>query len=189
MKSLNFIIMRASEAYINEVDGMTVNTTIEDVSSINRIGVVVAAPNNVVVQEGDEILVHHNIMRLRNDTKGNEIESNYYLGDDLYFVALTEVFMYKRGEDWESLNPFCFVEPIEKKEEVQNTLFKLSKKDTSYKGYIKNKGILRYPNKDLIDQGLKTGDTIVFSDDSEYEFNINGKLFYKMATRDILMKE
>ncbi len=188
MKSLNYVIIRAEEAYINEVDGMIVNTTIEDVSSINRIGIVEAAPEGTILQKGDRVIVHHNIMRLRNDTRGVTVDSNYYLGDNLYFVNSTEIFMYKRDSDWISLDPFCFVEPIPY-EDKQESLFVLSKDDVSYKGFVKNKGILRYPNQALLEQGLKSGDTIIFSDDSEYEFNIEGKLFYKMATRDILMKE
>lgn len=189
MKTLNYVIMRAEQAYINEVNGMIVNTTIEDVSSINRIGTVVSAPEGTILQEGDELIVHHNIMRLRNDTKGFQIESDWWIKDDLYFVPLTEIFMYRRdGSDWIALDPFCFVEPIPYKHD-DTSIFKISKDEVSYKGMVKNKGILRYPNPSLLEQGLKAGDTIVFSDYSEYEFNLDGKLYYKMATRDILMKE
>lgn len=189
MKTLNFLIIEAEEAYINTKNGMIINTSIENVSRINRIGKVISAPDFVTVKEGDYVLVHHNIMRKKLDTKGHEIQSAYHLEGNKYFVPLKEVFMYKRGDkDWLALEPFCFVKPIPV-EDDKNTLFQLSKEEKSYKGYEKNRGILTYPNQQLLDQGLRAGQQVVFADDSEYEFEIEGEIFYKMNTRYVLMGE
>lgn len=189
MKTLNFLIIEAEDAYINTKNGLIVNTSIEDVSRVNRIGKVISAPDFVKVKEGDYVLIHHNVMRKRLDNNGNVIQSDYNIEGNKYFVPLREVFMFKRGgDDWLALEPFCFVKPIEHEDKSEG-LFKLSKTEEGYKGFEKNKGILTYPNQDLLDQGLKAGQQIVFSDDSEYEFEIEGELFYKMATRDILMGE
>ena len=101
MKSINYLIVELDKAYENEVEVSTgekviVNSTIEDVSFINRKARVVSAPEFTILQKGDEVIVHHNIFRLRNDVKGVVAPSNYDIGDNKYIVPLTEVFMYKR---------------------------------------------------------------------------------------------
>jgi co-chaperonin GroES (HSP10) len=94
--------------------------------------------------------------------------------------------MYKKGGegDWIPIDPYCFVKPIKK--EVKDSFFKLSPDQDSYKGNIPNMGTLEYPNKNLLDQGAKAGDTVIFSKYSEYEFDIDGEIYYKMSTKDIL---
>ena len=185
MKSINYIVVRLDEAYGNEVeldsgDKFIVNSTIESVEHINRVAEVVASPDFTIVEKGDKVVVHHNIFRLRNNTKGNEIDSNYYLGDGLYIVPLTEVFMYKRDGDWMAIDPYCFVKPIQHTEED------LWSEVPVYKGRLHKVGVMAYPNRELMEQGVKAGDTIRFSDYSEYEFVIGGELYYKMSTKDVL---
>lgn len=188
MESINYLIVELDSAYNNEEeistgDSVIVNSTIESVAHINRVATVKSAPSFTILKEGDKVVVHHNIFRLRNDPKGNMVESNYYIEDNLYFVPLTEVFMYKRDSDWIAIDPYCFVEPIIKKSEEG---FSLQPSEDTYKGYLKNEGIITYLNKELTLQGLKRGDRVKFSKNSEYEFNIDSKLYYKMSTKDIL---
>jgi len=192
MKTSNYVIVELKDAYSNEEeistgDSFIVNSTIEDVNYVNRIAEVLVAPDFTVLQKGDEIITHHNIFRLRNDVNGNIAQSNYHLDRDRYFIPLTELFMYRRdGSDWVALEPYCFVKPIEQKKE--DTFFDLSLEDDSYKGRLHKHGIMSYPNKGLIEQGIEVGDTIIFSDYSEYEFKVEGELYYKMATKDIIGK-
>lgn len=188
MKSPNYLIVELDEAYNNKVqldtgDSFIVNSTIENVSHINRVATVISAPEFTILKEGDKVVVHHNIFRLRNDTRGNVVESNFFIEDNKYFVPLTEVFMYKRDSDWIPLNPYCFVEPI-KKERKEG--FSLSLTEDSFKGRLDKVGILVYPNEELVAQGAGKGARIRFSANSEYEFMIDGKLYYKMSTKDIL---
>lgn len=188
MNAVNYLIVELEEAYNNEDivstgDSVIVNSTIEKVEHVNRIATVKSAPSFIILQEGDQVIVHHNIFRLRNDIKGNVAESNYHIEDNIYYVPLTEIFMFKRGDmDWQPILPFCFVEPIEK-EEVEG--FDLSASESTFKGRLKQKGIITFPNDDLIAQGIKKGDTVMFSKFSEYEFMIDGKIYYKMKTNDI----
>lgn len=189
MKSINYLIVELDEAYNNEVnvstgDSVIVNSTIESVEHINRVAKVVSAPDFTILQQGDRVVVHHNIFRLRNSVKGNVVPSNYDIGDNQYIVPLTEIFMFKRDDsDWQPILPFCFVEPI-KKEKGEG--FNLSLTESSYKGRLDKIGIITYPNDELIAQGVKEGDRVLFSRFSEYEFNIDGKLYYKMSTKDVL---
>lgn len=190
MRTINYLIVTLDETYNNEVDidsvgKFIVNSTIEDVSSINRVATVVAAPDFTILKRGDKVVVHHNIFRLRNNTKGNITPSDFDLGENTYFVPLTEVFMFKGEGDWEAISPYCFVKPIE----TENTEgFSLSLSEGSYKGKQELVGIMTYPNKDLSLKGLKKGDKVKFTANSEYEFNLDGVLYYKMSTRDIVGK-
>jgi co-chaperonin GroES (HSP10) len=189
MKSVNYFIVEIDKAYENEVelstgDSLIINSTIESVEHINRVATIVAAPSFTVLKAGDKVVVHHNIFRLRNDVKGNIAQSNFHIEGNTYFVPLTEVFMVKSfgDSDWRAMNPYCFVKPIDKEEELG---FSLSISEGSYKGKQEGVGIMCYPNEDLTAQGVKMGDEVKFTANSEYEFNIDGVLYYKMSTRDI----
>lgn len=190
MKTVNYLIVSLDKAYNNEAqistgDSVIINSTIESADYVNRVATVVAAPDFTILQEGDKVIVHHNIFRLRNDVNGNVAPSNYFMEDNKYIVPLTEVFMYDRGEGWIPITPFCFVEPITKE---QKQGFDLSLAESTYKGRLERLGIMKYPNEELLTQGVKKGDKIMFSEDSEYEFVIDDVLYYKMSTKDILMK-
>lgn len=190
MPSINFVIVEADSAYNNETEsGIVVNTSIEDVSRINRIAKVIEAPEFTILEKGDEIIVHHNIFRLRNDMKGEVVQSNFFLEENKYFVPLTEIFMYRRkGGDWNAIAPYCFVKPIkkEKVEKIGSVFLPQLEDKTTHKGMIKNTGIMSYPNDSLSELGVKKGDKIIFSKNSEYEFDIEGELYYKMSTKDII---
>jgi hypothetical protein len=190
MQAVNYFIVEIDKAYENEVElstgkSLIVNSTIESVEHINRVATIVSAPCFTVLKTGDKVIVHHNIFRLRNDVKGNTAQSNFHIEGNTYFVPLTEVFMVKSvgDSDWKAMNPYCFVKPVLKKEELK--LFSLSIQEGSYKGREEGVGEMCYPNEDLTAQGVKRGDKVKFTANSEYEFNIDGVLYYKMSTRDI----
>jgi hypothetical protein len=194
MKTINYLVVEVDEQYANEVSlkngsSLVVNTTIESVEHINRIGKVVKSPDFVIIEEGDEVLVHHNIFRKRNSQKGNEVQSDYFIKDNLFFVPLDEVFMYKRCGQWESLDPYCFVRPVKDDSEVleaDSDLLLPSNFEVGYKGYKENIGEIVYPNKELSSMGLSKGDLVSFTDDSEYEFEVDGEILYRMKTSDVL---
>ena len=188
MSTINYVIVEVEKAYNNEVVlstglNIVVNTTIESVEHINRKAVVVEAPDFTVLEEGDEVIIHHNILRLRNGVGGKMVSSSFHLEGNRYFVPLTEVFMYKRDGDWVCLDPFCFVKPVK----AQGQELYLGK-DSTHKGMEKLRGVMIHPNSQLKAMGIEKGDNIIFSPNSEYEFSIDGELCYKMATRDIMAK-
>lgn len=188
MKAVYHVIVETDKAYNNEKKitediSIVVNSTIESVEHINRKAVVLAAPDFVVLEKGDEVILHHNIFRLRNGLKGKRLESNFHIEDNRYFVPPTEIFMFKRGDsEWEALSPHCFVKPI--KDDTEEGVI-LGVKET-YKGNKKQYGEVIYPNKDMLDMGLKKGDIVAFSLYSEYEVEVENELLYKMSTKDIL---
>lgn len=193
MESFNYIIVEVESDYNNEKKitddiSIVVNTTIESVEHINRKAKVISAPDFTILKSGDEVIIHHNICRLRNGVKGKMVNSDFWIEDKKYFVPLTEVFMYKRGNnDWKAIAPYCFVEPIEH-EDNSNSLIKLIDTSETHKGMIRNIGFMRYSNQILNNYNINDGDLIAFSDNSEYEFIIDNKLYYKMSVKDILGK-
>ena len=50
------------------------------------------------------------------------------------------------------------------------------------------RGTLIYPNKELIDKGLKVGDKVAFLPESEYEFDIDGVTMYRMYSKNICLE-
>lgn len=188
MKTPYYVIVETDKAYNNEKKitediSIVVNTTIESVEHINRKATVLVAPDFTVLEKGDEVIIHHNIFRLRNGLKGVMLESDYLIEDNRYCVPPTEIFMYKRGDsDWEALDPYCFIKPI--KAEEDTSLIK-GVRDL-HKGNLPHIGIIVYPNKEMAEKGLKKGDKVAFSKYSEYEFELNGEILYKMSTNDIL---
>ena len=188
MSTINYVIIEVESAYNNTVklgkNEFVVNSTIESVKHINRVARVVEAPKNTVLNKGDEVIVHHNILRLKNGVGGFVVKSNYHIEDNKYYVPLTEVFMYKRGDsDWVALDPYCFVKPIKLENIIKHNI---ELNPDTHKGMAKLRGVMAYPNKVLKEFGLKSGDKVIFSEYSEYEFNVDGELYYKMSTNDIL---
>ena len=47
--------------------------------------------------------------------------------------------------------------------------------------------LIKYPNENLIKQGVNKGDLISFKPDSEYEFEVDGEKLYRMFDHQITM--
>ena len=195
MKAIKFLIVETSATYNNEVElkstgtKILVNSSIENVTYINREVTVVSAPENTILQKGDKVIVHHNILRNKLTTTGKKILSDFHIKDNIYYVPLQEVFMFKRGdEQWRAISPFCFVKPIKVEQPKTASGLILSTKEVTHKGMEKNRGILHYSNEILDEMGVFPNDKVIFSDYSEYEFTIDGELLYKMSVNDILAK-
>lgn len=192
MKTLNYMIVEVDSAYNNEKKigdvSLVVNSTIESVEHINRIAKVVASPEFTPIKAGDEVIIHHNICRLRNGIKGIMVQSDFHIENNLYFVPLTEVFMYKPvGGEWTALAPFCFIQPIKDETKKIGSIIVQNSGDT-FEGNIDKQGVVKYTNPELQEYGINVGDHICFSEDSQYKFNIDGEILYRMKTSDILGK-
>ena len=77
MKSVfDFIVMPEGNRYSNEVDidgdKLIVNSSIENFKLINRKATVLTVPTafTTPIQEGDEVIIHHNVFRRYYNTKG-----------------------------------------------------------------------------------------------------------------------
>lgn len=188
-KAAKYFLVRAEQDYNNDhtIAGtditVTLNTTIEAVPFINRVGTVQSAPAGTILDQGDQVVVHHNIFRQINNLKGQMVKSDYHIWDKLYYVPPTEVFMFKKpgDEDWRAVDPYVFVEPI-LAEKLESQYLDLVVQDK----YHQHLGIITHINQELIDNGLRVGDKIVFSRDSEHQYDLDGRTLYRMRTSDIM---
>ena len=182
MKSLySFIIKPFDDRYNNvkKIDDkhLILNTSIENYEFVSKKAVVVETPAafNTKIKQGDIVYVHHNIFRRWYDQRGRERNSSTYFKDDLYFCNLGQVYAYKNKNKIISNWKYCFVSPIKEK----NALFNNKEQ--------KHTGILKYSNSELEAMGLKPGELVTFTPNSEFEFIIEGDRLYCMKSNDIAL--
>ena len=175
----DFIISPIEGRYnnIKEIDGkeLILNTSIESHKFVNKKAKVIKTPLAYItnIKEGDEVYVHHNIFRRWYDMKGKERNSARYFKDDMYFCPMDQIYMYNLKANLD----YCFIKPI------KNTSLFSTKKEKQ------NFGIIKYGNSKLNDVGLKEGDVVVFTPDSEFEFIVNKEKLYCMKLNDIALKD
>lgn len=193
MKSLHYVIVHADQPYNNEKDlgdGLKIvtNTTIESVAHINRVATVKAAPGNTLLKTGDEVIVHHNIFRHKNDTQGERRKSDFFIKDKEYFVPLDMVFAYRRDKgEWEALAPYFFVKPIEKEIEKTDSGIYL---ESGLQKYVHREAEVRFSNKQLREEwGVQEGDVVGYGKNQEYEFEIDGEMLYRVRMPKLLYKK
>jgi|TARA_R110000744_G_scaffold157378_1_gene273138 hypothetical protein len=155
------------------------SSSIENHTTTNRYATVLAPPEklNTPVIKGATIIVHHNVFRKYNDMKGIEQYAAGLIKDNMYMVDPYQVFMYRNpGEEkWTTLDPYCFISPVDNDIDLHNG----SEKEMY--------GVMEYPNTYMNNLGLKKGDLIAFKTDSEYEFNIEGKKYYRVNSNNICL--
>ena len=184
MQSLfSFIVEPKNKRYENEVDingkKLIVNTTMDDHKYVSRVGIVKSLPKigETNIKIGDEVIVHHNVFRRFHDIRGIEKNSSSYFKEDLYFCYYDQIFLYKQNGDWKAPFDFCFVKPIENKNQ-----FVTDQKERP------RVGILKYGNSSLDAFKVNEGSLVGFSPSSEYEFIIENDRLYRMRTNDITIK-
>ena len=183
MKSLyDFIVEPIGDKYNNEVKigekKLIVNTQIESWTFVNRFAKVIETPLafNTNIKKGDTIVIHQNVFRTFYDLKGRKKASRSWFKDNLYFVALDQIYLYKQEGYWHSFNDRCFVQPIES----------LNNLNTDKEEKLK--GIIKYGNKYLKNLGINEGDLIGFKPNREWQFLIEGKRLYCMKSNNIVIK-
>jgi len=178
----DFIIMPDGKRYNNEIDlngdKLIVNSSIENFKLINRKAVIIATPTAFItpIQEGDEVIVHHNIFRRYYNHKGKEVDSSRTFDDNKYLCQYDQIYLYKRMVKWNSVGERCFIMPIKNKD------------DWSLEPEQRNKGIVKIGNKTLESLGINEGDLVGFKSNREFEFIVNKQRLYCMESNDILVK-
>ena len=184
MVSTHYLIVKAGSTYNNSDNGLITNVTIDSVEHINREVTVVSSPDYTKIKEGYRVIIHHNILRESYDNRGVHTYGEYHIEGDLYYVPLTEVLMYKeQGGEWRSLDPYCFLKPVDLVEDSLLVGFK-----DEHKGREHNIATLYSPNEATKDLGIKVGDRLALKPYCEHEFTVDGVLLYKVNYKDILMK-
>jgi hypothetical protein len=165
-----------------DIDGTTliVSTSEEDHAFSNRYAEVIELPVNYVgeIMVGDILVVHHNVFKFYNDIKGNRKSGKSFFRDNLFFIEMDQFFMYKRNGEYFSYDKYCFVKPMPVIESYIDKPF-------SEEPLM---GIMKYTNKYLLSNSINNGDSVCYTPDSEYEFNIDGEKLYRMFDHQITIK-
>ena len=187
MKSPNqFIVVPKNDRRydnIKDIDGTQVilDVSEESYSFSNREAVVLSTPINYTgpIEEGDSILVHHNVFKFFNDMHGRRQSGKSFFRDNKFFVDDTQYYMYKKISEWYAVEPFCFVSP-------------LPKIDTYIYKNITNEplmGVMEYTCSSIDKHGIKKGDVVTFMPDSEYEFRLDDRILYRIRSKNIIAYE
>tara|TARA_R100001369_G_scaffold80659_1_gene111190 strand:- start:982 stop:1587 length:606 start_codon:yes stop_codon:yes gene_type:complete len=177
-----FIIQPVGERYNNKINvddkELIINSSISDHKFINRTAKVVSIPLGIktYIKKGDIVIVHHNIFRRYYDMKGTSVNSSKFFKDDLYFAMPSQVYLYKRKDQWKTNENFCFVKPLYEKDNFKGKKLK------------KNIGILKYSNSSLEVLEITKGDVVGFKPKREFEFVVDDQLLYCMESNDIVIK-
>ena len=155
-----------------------ISTSQEDASFSNREAEVIATPLafNTNIKKGDTIIIHQNVLRTFYDTRGVKKVSRSWFKEDLYFVSLDQIYLYKHNNHWNTFNDRCFIQPIKNNDD------KIVDKEE------KIKGILKYGNPYLKNLDINEGDLVGFRPNREWQFLIDGKRLYCMKSNDIVIK-
>ena len=168
MKSLyDFIVKPLGETYDNTINvdntKLILNNNVESFKFVNNYAEVISTPLmlETPVNVGDIILVHHNVFRRWYDIKGKQKNGRAFFVDDLYFVSIDQVYLYKNKNGFNPFGDRCFVKPIKSKNVLDN------EKEQSLVG------ILKIGNSSLEALGINQGDLVGFKPNSEFDFLIN----------------
>ena len=183
MNSLfDFIVEPVGQRYSNEVKvgdkSLIINTQIETFKAVNNIAKVIEIPiaYKTSIKVGDIIMIHHNVFRRWFNVRGEEKNSKAYFKENLYFVQLNQVYLYKRNKQWKAFGDRCFVSPIKDQVDVHNNLEQFLI------------GILKYGNSALKALEINEEDLVGYTPDGEFDFVIDGKRLYCMKSNDIVIK-
>jgi hypothetical protein len=159
---------------------IVVSTSEEDHKFSNRFAEVLELPVKYdgPIEKGDILLVHHNAFKFYNDMRGRQRSGRSFFRDDVFLIDSEQFFLYKKGSTWNAYDKYCFVKPIP-------AVDSYIKKPFSEEPLM---GIMKYPNDYLLSRGVKAGDHVCFSPDSEYEFEVDGEKLYRMYDHQITIK-
>lgn len=184
MQSTNKFIVKPKDGnhFINEkeINGhkIIINTSIESASNVNRVGIIQSLPLEYdgIIKVNDEVILQHNIFRDYFNIHGITKKSSFHIKDDLFFVPHDLIYLVKKGKKYKAIDNYCFVQPIYEEKRWEGKILQ------------KHLGVVKFGNTELIQMGIYKNDKVVFEQESEYEFEINDEILYRMRTNMILAK-
>ena len=148
---------------------------------VTQDGVIKFIGNHPTLKEGDRVYTHH---FLCDDSNEKRIES---LGKTYFSLSYRDVYCVIRDGEIEMTDEWNFVTPIDEDESNYKTDSGIFIKSEVEKRQLY--GTIRHVGKDLRDQGVKQGDTVMFLPDREYEMNVEGNTYYRIKAKDFIAVE
>jgi len=156
-----------------------ISTSQEDHKFSNREAEVIELPLGYKgpIEVGNTLLVHHNVFKYYNNMKGKQVSGRSFFKDNLFFVEDEQFYMYKNIDGWDAHDKNCFIKPVDVEESY---IFKPISNEPLV-------GEMVYPNKYLSSYGVSKGDRVSFQPESEYEFNVDGEVLYRIFDHQITL--
>ena len=171
------IVKHLGDRYNNSIEvidnkSLILNTEIFNHGYINRKASIVSTPiDNVYnLQEGQEVVVHHNIFRRWHNVKGVERNSRGFLNEGEYLASPDQIYMYKTL-GWECTNGYTFVKPLKSIDKY------------SIQEERPLVGIVKYSDGEFLPTQL-----VGFRPSSEFEFIIDGERLYRVMNNFITIE-
>ena len=178
MKSVyNFVVTPKGERYNNKKkvgdSELILNTEIYNHQFVNRTAIVKSIPliGDTDIQPGDEVIVHHNVLRRWHNVKGIEKNSRSFFDEKTYLINQDQIFLYKRFWEWQAPKDYCFVKPLKARNPLNVDLEKPLQ------------GIVKYS-----DGTIEVNELVGFRPSSEYEFIVDGERLYRVLSNFITIK-
>lgn len=127
----------------------------------------------IEVKEGDHVYTHHFLTEDQ-----NAIEINDEL---LYAISYESVYCVVNNGDIKMLGKWNFLKPILEKDQLDNGLYFIPKNK-----YDTKKAIVEFTSKEMQEDGLKKGDIVFFSKNSDYVINVEGEYYFRVENEDII---
>ena len=167
---------------VNGVE-MYLDSSYDPMRFARQYGEVVIAPErltskNMDVKVGDRIYFHHFVADKKNQMVEDE-DGNYILQ-----VDAGQIYCAVRDNKIIMQNFWCFVEQKTESEDNYKTSSGIFLKSTME--IEEQRGYLKYANQEILDYGAKINDEVIFSENSEYNMNVEGQELLRMRNIDIL---
>tara|TARA_Y100001963_G_scaffold141967_1_gene210894 strand:+ start:263 stop:844 length:582 start_codon:yes stop_codon:yes gene_type:complete len=162
-----------------------IDTSYDPMKLARQYGVVVETPLSlskgvdIDIKEGDTVYCHHFLTQKENEIK-------LYEQDLVYKIHWSDVYCRIRNGKLKMLHYWNFVEQRTEKEDDFKTKSGIITKPVAEE--VKYHGYIRHMNSWMKKQGVKEGDEVIFSENSEYDMNIMGQKLMRMRNFDILAK-
>lgn len=130
---------------------------------------------------GDTLHFHHHVV----------LNEKLALGDDLYIVLYdknggygSHAYAYTRGGETFMLDEWIFLHARDESGlKEKNGLFLMADKEDHG-----NEGVIAFLPESAEHYGLSVGQTVGFSKNSDYEIEVNGKMYWRMLLNDIMYR-
>ena len=165
---------------IKDIGGtdVVVSVSEEDHNFSNRFAEVISTPlwYKGDIATGDILLVHHNTFKFYYDMKGRQRSGRSFFKDDIFLIDSEQFFAYKKDGKWYAHDRYCMVKPHPK---IETYIYKPFSEEPLM-------GVMEIPNEYLKSIGIKKGDSVTFTPDSEYEFNVDGQKMWRVFDHQIV---
>lgn len=156
----------------------------------NRLAKVVSTPllKNTVIKEGYEVMIDPTIFFSQSYEKTGKQDNQYILDTEKghYKIEPNMIVLYRENteSEWKGFQENLLVEFVKERTE-EKLKSSLILTELVQPEYIPGLAIITFPNEELIEMGVESGDSVLIKKGLGVSFDIDGKEFFWLRTRDI----